>query len=87
MRLRSDRTEVAARLRARGWVVVAICAFSAAGEAPRRAQPGIHPLCDMRGLGGCVRKRDRMVERCARLLAPGELQEQRAFGPEEVEIP
>jgi hypothetical protein len=52
VRLRSDRAEVAARLRARGWVVVAICAFSAAGEAPRRAQPAIHPLCDMRGLGG-----------------------------------
>ena len=52
MRLRSDRAEVAARLMARGWVVVAICAFSAAGEAPRRAQPAIHPLCDMRGLGG-----------------------------------
>jgi hypothetical protein len=52
VRLRSDRAEVAARLSARGWVVVAICAFSAAGEAPRRAQPAIHPLCDMRGLGG-----------------------------------
>jgi hypothetical protein len=32
--------------------VVAICAFSAVGEAPGRAQPGIRPLCDMRGLGG-----------------------------------
>ena len=52
VRLRSDRTEVAARSRVRGWVVAAICAFGPASEAPRRAVPDLRPLCDMRGLGG-----------------------------------
>src|ERR1043165_5880709 len=78
-----NRQPPCARMRTDGTASGAICSHSALGAFLGEM---VEVLPDVRRLGRCVGKRDRLVEGGARLGAPAELLQERALDAVEVEV-